>query len=380
MEPQIGRLNASIIGLFLLLTLGCAALGLFAIAEKDGWSSETITVASELEQVNGLRVGAPVRVLGIPVGKVIRIEPPQLPGQPVVVELQISKQQQNLVRKDAKLRILKDGLVGERLVEIDPGTESSPPIAAGDRIASANSPSWEEVVAKVDAVVEDVQQGKGTIGQLLRNDDAHQRLLAVATEGQQVLKRIDNIAQDIESGRGTAGKLLKDDTAYRELQDLVQRAEVALAEVDESHRSLKQTWPLSRLVQDRYQLLVRPDAQTHTKTFEATDLFEPGQARLTDAGKKKLDEIAAWLHEFDNWESDVVVAGFAQGEQDTRLAEVVSSKQAEAVRDYLIEKNAHQRGWISRRSITAIGFGNASIPNKDLKAPQRGIALLAFVK
>lgn len=380
MERKIGKLHAMVLGLFVVLALCLSSVGLFAIASKDGWAGESIQLESAVPSVSGLRVGAQVRVLGIPVGQVTQVQAPSAPGQPVVVQFSVSKQHQGLIREDAKLRIIKDGLVGERLVEIEPGTEQSATVTEGARIASDSTASWEEVVAKVDALVTDVTAGKGTVGKLLVDDSAHAKLLALADQGEQVLGRVGNIADEIQNGKGTAGKLVKEDAAYRQFEELVQRADLVLQSVDESHRSLKNTWPVSSIVQDKYSLLVHPDAQTHKKVFQESDLFEPGRAQLTQAGKAELDKVAKWLHNFDQWESDVVVAGFAQDEPDARMAELLSTKQAQAVRDYLEEKGAHRRGWVSRRGITAHGFGNSKNPNKNFNVPPRSIALLAFVK
>lgn len=380
MERKIGKLHAMVLGLFVVFALCLSSVGLFAIASKDGWARDNVQLESAVASVSGLRVGAQVRVLGIPAGRVTAVQAPSRPGEPVVVRFQVSKEHQSLLRQDAKLRIIKDGLVGERLVEIDPGTDAYPPVADGGRVASAETASWEEVVAKVNGLVDDIEQGKGTIGKLVVDDSAHTKLLAVATEGESALRRVSEIADQIKNGDGTAGKLVKEDTAYRQFEELVQRADAVLGSMDESHRALKKTWPVRSLMRDKYSLLVRPDAQTHRKIFEEHELFEPGKANLTEAGKAELDQIAAWLHEFDEWESDVVIAGFAQGEEDERLAELLSAKQAEVVRDYLYEKGAHRRGWISRREIAAHGFGNSPNPNKDFKVPPRSIALLAFVK
>lgn len=381
MESKLERRPATFLGIFVLATLLLAGLGLFRIGAEEGWAGETIALESAMPSVQGLRVGVRVRALGMPVGRVIAIDAPQEPGQPVIVRFWIAGEHRQLVRANATTRLFKDGLVGERVLEIDPGDVSSAPIESGARLASAPGLHWEDVLAKVNTIIEDAQSGKGTVGKLLTDDKAFQDATALVRDAQMVVAKANLLVANAQSGKGTIGKLLTDDKMYQDVQGVLNHAEQTLSAVEENYSSVKQSWPLRRWVNDRYQLLVRPDMQTHRKVIHETDLFESGRAVLTEQGKVILDDVATWIHQFDDSGAEVVVAGFVADEPDNRLAELTSRKQAEAVLQYLTDVGtAHKTGWFTRRTIAAHGFGNLPNPQADTNVPNRRIEILAFVK
>src|ERR1700680_4298548 len=81
-----------------------------------------------LPEVDGLTVGAPVRVDGVDVGNVekIVIAPPKL-GQPITkdknieVDLRIQKTFQEYIRTDSTAGLITEGLLGNRYVGVDRG-------------------------------------------------------------------------------------------------------------------------------------------------------------------------------------------------------------------------------------------------------------------
>lgn len=340
MNRSINHSQALVLGIVAIAATALAVFGLFRIGESEGWTESTVPLETALRRVDGLRVGTQVRVLGIPIGQVTEIEPPVQPGEPVIVRFWIAASKSQLVRTDAAARIVKDGLVGERALEIEPGSASADPVTSGARIAASELPEWSDLVAKVHGLVE-----------------------------------------QLESGKGTVGKLVNDDEAYQSLRKLLQEGHTMLASVDENYASAKQNWLVQRFVKDRYQLLVRPDATTHRKVYAEDLLFSAGAAVLTDEGRLRLADVAKWLHAFDEQDCEVLVAGFAADETDGRLAEINTRKQAEAVLQYLTEQHTvHKTGWFRRRRVIAHGFGNSPDPVSNGDAPARRIEVLAFVK
>ncbi len=151
------------------------------------------------------------------------------------------------------------------------------------------------------AVVE-MRKGQGLIGSV------SQDLAKSAAKLTQVLTRVDTALQDIDNGKGTVGKLLKDPALYVELLGAVIDMRSAVAELrkgegafgktnDDVRRlvtSVKQnsdaikSLPVVRsYVVDAHKELVRPDCKRFCKWFPESDLFEPGRAVLTSDGRKR---------------------------------------------------------------------------------------------
>ncbi|HKV40674.1 MAG TPA: MCE family protein, partial [Blastocatellia bacterium] len=62
----------------------------------------------------------------------------------------------------------------------------------------------------LDKISDDIQNGHGTIGKLLKDDKLHDDLQATAAS-------LRSISDKLDKGEGTAGKLLHDDRLYNNI-------------------------------------------------------------------------------------------------------------------------------------------------------------------
>ena len=116
--------------------LALAGFGLYQVAGRHWRVQPTFRVRAQFETIGGLEVGHRVRLQGIDAGVVERVVAPGEPGQPVELVLRIDERLRPLVRTDAVARIVSEGLVGAKVVELTPGRPDAPPVAELDRIAS----------------------------------------------------------------------------------------------------------------------------------------------------------------------------------------------------------------------------------------------------
>jgi len=135
----------------------------------------------------GIEVGSPVRVSGIKVGKVERIEffvpadkntiALKEPGSdlsdgtkaitPLRVKISVRNDAAVGVRHDSRFYINLAGLIGERYVEITPGTLSKPQILAGDVVAGVDPPRIDQLISQsfdlAGTIRDIVEENKGDI-------------------------------------------------------------------------------------------------------------------------------------------------------------------------------------------------------------------------
>ena len=64
------------------------------------------------------------------------------------------------------------------------------------------------IVDRVDNLLGGIEQGKGNIGKLLKDEELYDRLNGIAAEGQKLLS-------DVRTANGTMSKLIYDDTLYQ---------------------------------------------------------------------------------------------------------------------------------------------------------------------
>lgn len=171
------------IGLFVLVGLVVIFLGIFLIGSQKSMFNSTFGVYGVFKNVNGLMVGNNVRFAGINVGVVEGIN--IVSDSAVRVDLTLNNNVKKFIKKDSKVSIGSDGLMGDKLVVISPGgTTSRAEVAGGDKLIAVNpldvdkiinklthvADNAEELTNNLTEIVRDINQGKGSIGKLLKND------------------------------------------------------------------------------------------------------------------------------------------------------------------------------------------------------------------
>ena len=125
------------VGAFLLLAL--ASLLVLALASTNrqfGFGGDTYPLVAKFTQVGQLRAQAPVKIGGVVVGQIQKIELDPKTFQSVVT-LSIDGRYQDL-SADTSAGIFTSGLLGESYVGLQPGGDPEP-LRAGDEIAYTQS-------------------------------------------------------------------------------------------------------------------------------------------------------------------------------------------------------------------------------------------------
>ncbi|MFA5322782.1 MAG: outer membrane lipid asymmetry maintenance protein MlaD [Smithella sp.] len=108
----------TIVGIFVILGLICVGYMTVKLGKVDLLGDKSYTLVAGFTTVAGLRIGSPVNILGINVGRVerITIDQENLKG---VVEIKIDKGIK--IYDDAIASIKTEGLIGDKYLSIDPG-------------------------------------------------------------------------------------------------------------------------------------------------------------------------------------------------------------------------------------------------------------------
>jgi phospholipid/cholesterol/gamma-HCH transport system substrate-binding protein len=228
-----------------------------------------IRVQARFDSVKELQVGAPVKLAGVPIGEVTRV---QIEGNKVVVTMRLH--QPAGVRTDSVATVRFAGLLGQNYVSISFGSPEAPPVTAGTELMAETLPDLGDVMAKLDAaasgvgnitnifggdnfqnllgpftdflrdnsprltailgnmqvISKQIADGQGTVGKLVADDRLYVSALQTVTNLNEVASRIQTLSadaqaavrdarqmvSDISAGQGTLGKLARDETLYRE--------------------------------------------------------------------------------------------------------------------------------------------------------------------
>ncbi len=252
------------LGIFFALAL----IALIFIIEMVGgldFFKRGYTLQSRFSSVHELKVGDPVKMAGVQIGRVEMIDFDQ---EKVVVTMKINRRNAQ-IKTDSTATIKFLGLMGQNYVSISFGTPGAP--KAGEtgntQLTAVEQPDLSTLLSKLDTAatgVEDmtkkmggdnfsnllgpltdfikenkdrfnaivsnaqtisaqVAQGKGTVGKLINDDTLYNSALGVvtnlndtATDAKGVVDGAKTIVAGINEGKGTLGKLTKDETLYKE--------------------------------------------------------------------------------------------------------------------------------------------------------------------
>ena len=351
----------------LLLVSGLAVnYGVQRVHQREWNSQPTFRVLSGFQTIGGVEVGSKIRIQGIDAGLVEAISPPTVPGRPVLVTLRIDERLRSLVRSDTTAKIVLQGVIGSKVIELVPGRPDAPPLAASALLPAENPIELADLVNEAAATLK--------------------RVDIAARSAEQGMNEIASVASAIRAGKGTLGKLASDDEVYQKIVTMSDRGTKTIDDLGENLAALKRTWPLSRYFDgkgfyDRDNILFKPGSERASRTLSADDLFRPGQAILTDRGCKRLDEVGAWFQKAKQTKSEVVIAAFTDDAQGADLARILTQEQADSVRNYLVSKHAiNASGWFGSRKVAAVGFGAQApqVAANDPAVPARRVEVILF--
>ncbi len=102
----------------------------------------------------GIELGSPVRVMGIKVGKVLDIKfDPEMKDNrgnevKLKVRVSISKEAWPTLRANSKFYINLAGVIGEKFIEITPGTLAQPEFKSGDFVRGEDPPRIDQLISQ----------------------------------------------------------------------------------------------------------------------------------------------------------------------------------------------------------------------------------------
>jgi phospholipid/cholesterol/gamma-HCH transport system substrate-binding protein len=238
------------VGLFVLAGSVLLAVVIFYVTGGGGWGPK-YRLRAYLPEVDGLTLGAPVRVDGVEVGNVekISIAVPK-PGQPaskdrnIEVDLRVQKTFQTYIRMDSSAGLITEGLLGNRYVDIDrgyvgrvlenddeiPGREEKALKQVVERSADLMD-SLSSITKQASAVLTDVRNGHGSLGKFMVDETAYNHLNSS-------LGNLDRMMSDIQAGKGTLGKLVTDEEMYNRVDSVAGRVDNVLEAVQNQQGTL----------------------------------------------------------------------------------------------------------------------------------------------
>ena len=167
------------LGIFVSLSITLFIAGIYFIGQRQQLFSHTFQVSGIFKDISGLQVGNNVRFSGINVGIIEDIK--QITDSTVKVDMVIDENSRKFIKKNAKAIIGSDGLMGNKIILIIPGTIGKKQLSNNDIIETAQAVSMDDILIKIkvtadnaanitddlSVIMQSIRDGKGAIGKLL---------------------------------------------------------------------------------------------------------------------------------------------------------------------------------------------------------------------
>lgn len=201
--------RAVIVGLFIFIGLMFLLGGILIVGNIRETFNNKMKVISIFDDVSGLKEGNNVWYSGVKIGTVSNMN--FFGKSQVEVILNIATKAQQYIRKDAKVKISSDGIIGNKIIVIYGGTVDFAQVEVGDTLAVERTFTSEDMINTLQ--------------------DNNENLLTITSN-------IKTITNRLVDGEGTIGKLMNDTSVYANINAATAALQKATVKAEQMISSL----------------------------------------------------------------------------------------------------------------------------------------------
>jgi len=298
-----------IVGLFIFFTVLILVIGILTLGGRKNVFEKTITLNTVFNDVSGLQKGNNVWFAGIKVGTVKKVMLSGL-GQ-IDVQIKVNRESMDYIRKDAKVKIGSDGLIGNKILIIFGGTPTAFTVKAGDTLMSEmplnsaqmmntldeSNQNLSAITSNLKTVSKKMVDGEGTLGQLFTEDSLANSLKLTASTLQYASESIRLLTSNLANytskmqQKGVLANDFVSDTIF------FSRLKAASIQIQEASKNAKEL--TDNLNQVSYRMRDSSNlAGVVLQDKEAADKLRVSMENI-QSGTKKFDEnMEALKHNF----------------------------------------------------------------------------------
>lgn len=232
------------VGLTILVGLGILGVAIYYIGRAANLFAERYTLVAFLPDAPGLRIGGSVMIAGQTAGAVKDITFLPVDSDTMRnlrVEMSIDQSLREQVRGDSKVKLRTLGLLGDKVLDIEPGTPRHAVLEPGDTVQVEQALDYDALLAQAAGAVGDVvgltQDLRQITGGLVRGEGTMGRLLTDRTLYDQftgTMARTNSLLTRVQTSRGTVSRLIDDPALYNDMVLLVGSMNGLVAQVSTS--------------------------------------------------------------------------------------------------------------------------------------------------
>lgn len=210
------------LGSFVGIGIVIFILAIYYIGSQRSIFSKNFMLSGVFKDISGVKIGNDVRFSGINIGTVSEVE--ILSDSLVKIELSIKQDVQQFIRKDSKMEIVPDGLMGTKVVNIYAGTNSTGIVEDGDFLKTIEAVQIDKILRQLNTssinttiitknlaeITNKINNGEGAFGKIFADESFATNLSKIAKKTAILTDNFADISGKISNNEGTIGMLLSD--------------------------------------------------------------------------------------------------------------------------------------------------------------------------
>ena len=239
------------LGALVLASMIFLVFSLYLIGKNQNIFGSSIRVIAEMRNVNGLLPGNNIRFKGMDVGTVSAIE--MLNDTTIQVELLIHKSMQPFIKNNSKTTINTDGIMGNKILHINPMEGAASPLAPGDILYALPQIDTDEMLETLNSTGNYLEKTLINLTQITEKlnesealwsllsepklvDDlnvAVQKFKVAGANAAEITKSGKNIISSFEKGDGIVNSLFTDSIMNSNFEETLIQLQKTSAEASE---------------------------------------------------------------------------------------------------------------------------------------------------
>jgi phospholipid/cholesterol/gamma-HCH transport system substrate-binding protein len=229
-----------IVGLFVLVGLAILVAGILVLGGQQNRFAKTVRITADFENIGGLKKGSNVWFSGVKIGTIREVNFTK--NRHVEIVMNIEEKSRVYIRKDAIAALSSEGFIGNKIIEIQGGSSSVPPIEEGDRLQSKEAVNTDQMIATLQinnenlvAITENIKNlsdkiknGEGTIGAFFTDSmlavnikTMMANLNQAAANSKKVTEDFKQFSTQLNNNESLLGQLLNDTVVFSSLKTSV---------------------------------------------------------------------------------------------------------------------------------------------------------------
>ncbi len=232
------------LGVFVLAGTAVLIAALYLIGSKRNVFSSTISVSAVFYNVNGLMPGNNVRYGGIDIGTVDKLLFEN--DTSITVKMVIEKRIAPFIKKNAIASIGTDGLMGNKLVNINSVSTPSSPIVEGDVLLSQRPVETDEMVRTLNETNKNIEVITSDLRDITQRINKNNNLLSLFSDtvvtdklrtaihslsdasanANAITRNVNLMVAKVQAGEGVLGSLINDSSSEKKVRVLLENLSV----------------------------------------------------------------------------------------------------------------------------------------------------------